>query len=63
MNNKYASVLVLGAVLFGAWFFRWDLEQIPNGDGAGAIFMLNRITGETFIVHGGTRFPVKDMKQ
>ena len=63
MNFKYvvnlASVVALVAVLFFAWFFRWNVVPAPDTDGRPIVYMLDRITGEVFVLHGVTKVKVE----
>jgi hypothetical protein len=42
------AVLIAVAIL--GWFFRYDLQVITAGDRAGVAYMLNRWTGNVFLV-------------
>lgn len=46
------------AVLFLAWFFRWDITPIANGDRWGGAYMLNRFTGDVYVLHGTNKLDV-----
>ena len=63
MNKYHISILafvgVVIAFLFGAWFFRWNVMPVHTGEGPATAYMVDRITGEVFVLHRDEKYPVK----
>jgi hypothetical protein len=45
-----------------AWFFRWDITPISNGDRWGGAYMLNRLTGDVYVLHGTNKLDLSTGK-
>lgn len=43
---------VAAALLFCAWFFRYDVTPIASGDGMGGAYILDRWTGDVRFLRG-----------
>lgn len=59
---KKELALVVAALCFVAWFFRWDVIPIANGDRWGGAYMVNRLTGSIYVLHGTERHEVTPSK-
>lgn len=49
--------VVLFLVWLG-WFFRWNVETVARGDGAPTAYLLDRISGQLFVVIREEKTPV-----
>lgn len=59
---KYALPLVVVAVVAFGWATRWDITPIPNGDGPGRAYLLNRWTGTLYILNATDQYEVVKQK-
>lgn len=51
----YAAFLVV----LCAWLFRWDVFPVHRGEGAVAAYVVDRITGSVYFLHGPNKIEVK----
>lgn len=59
LTIKLLAFIVIGCLLAGAWFFRWQITPVQHGDGLGVAYMLNRWTGEHYVLRFEQKMEVK----
>jgi hypothetical protein len=60
MQLKFLVAVASVLLVITGWFFRWEIAVIPNGQGTGIAYMLNRWTGSVYAVIGKRRIKVED---
>lgn len=59
---KYMVPLAVAVAIAFGWATRWDITPIPNGDGPGRAYLLNRWTGAIYILNGADQYEVSKEK-
>lgn len=57
MKRLIFSLVAMTAFL-AAWFFRWDVTPVPRADAFGVAYMVNRLTGTVYMLHGNRKVEV-----
>lgn len=58
-RTRWIVVCVLLLLIWFCWFFRWNVEPVTRGDGAPTAYLLDRISGQLFVVIREEKDPVR----